>query len=197
MLEYDSETRDEYYTKIFNSYMKLAGCLVLLLIPFSKLVIVYLMDESYIIAYKYIGILYIGSLFSSFSGFYGTGYISAKDTKNAMNTTMIGALVNIAINIILMKSIGIWAACISTLFGYMVVWLIRVKQTKKYFTIKVNWKVLALLIALSTFASVMICYDSNILTMALLAIFSCVGIAVNKELLINLYKGIKRKVCNK
>ena len=76
----------------FNTYMKLACCAVAVLIPLSKIIILFFMNKSYESSYQYLGILYLGSLFSSFAGFYGTGYISAKDTKNAMKTTIVGAV---------------------------------------------------------------------------------------------------------
>ena len=128
VLEYDSDTRDTYYTKVFNSYMKVACCIVAILIPLSKVVIVLFMDESYLSSYKYVGILYLGAIFSSFSSFYGTGYISAKDTKNAMKTTIVGAIVNFLINLILIPFIGIWAA-LCGVFSLFLLWVGR-KFTK-------------------------------------------------------------------
>ncbi len=91
------------------------------------------MSTEYKEAYIYIGILIIGALFCSFSSFYGTGYISAKDTKNATFTTLIGAVTNCLINLLFIRIIGIWAACLSTLLGYLVTWIVRIKQTKKIF----------------------------------------------------------------
>ena len=98
VIEYDSKTRDRYYSDIFNSYMKICFSIGIMLIPVSKLYIQIFMNSSYTSAYKYIGILIIGSIFCSFSSFYGTGYISAKDTKNATLTTAIGAFINCIIN---------------------------------------------------------------------------------------------------
>lgn len=194
VIEYDSKNRDSYYTKVFNVYMKLAFCAVFMLIPFSKLVIVYVMDASYLSAYKYIGVLYLGSLFSSFSGFYGTGYISAKDTKNAMSTTVVGAIINIVINLAFIKTIGIWAACISTLAAYVVVWIIRVIQTKKYFHIAVEWKKFMSLLGINIIASGAICFSSNMITIMMFIISMIVTLLVNRSLIGKILNGISGKI---
>ena len=46
VLEYDSEGRDTYYTNVFNTYMKLACCAVAVLIPLSKIIILFFMNKS-------------------------------------------------------------------------------------------------------------------------------------------------------
>lgn len=194
VIEYDSKNRDSYYTRVFNVYMQLAFCAVFMLIPFSKLVIVYVMDKSYLSAYQYIGVLYLGSLFSSFSGFYGTGYISAKDTKNAMSTTMVGAIINIAINLLFIKKLGIWAACISTLAAYVVVWCIRVIQTKKYFHIAVEWKKFVPLLLLDIAFSVAICFSSNLVTAVMFGVSVVVTVMVNRPLIMKILNGILEKI---
>ena len=190
VLEYKSEDRDQFYTKVFNTYMKLALCVVLVLIPLSKWVIITFINASYQSGYIYLGLLYLGAIFSSFSGFYGTGYISAKDTKNAMKTTFIGAVVNVVINIILIPIIGIWAACLSTFIGYCIVWIIRVKQTRKYFLIKVNWSVFMILFSLNVIFSLGICFN-NLVFLYFMIIFSFgILFLTNKSTIVSIFKKI-------
>lgn len=183
VIEYDSQSRDEYYSKIFNIYMKLSSCLILCLIPFSKLFILYFMNESYREGFVYVGILYLGTLFYSFSNFYGTGYISAKDTKNAMKSTGAGAVINAAINFMFIRTMGIWAACLSTLVGYLVVWLIRLRQTKKYFTITVDWKIFFCLLTVIIIYSIIVCFTTDLLSGALLLIGIIISWFINKSFL--------------
>ena len=193
VLEYGSEDRDAFYTKIFNIYMRLSLCSVLILIPLSKWIIMHFMDVSYQSGYMYIGILYLGSIFSSFSSFFGTGYISAKDTKSAMITTMIGAIVNIVLNLTFIPTLGIWAACISTLIGYLVVWIIRIIQTKKYFTINVDWRCFAVLLAANTLYSNLISINNDVLLYAMIVISFVVFWIIN----LNTVKSVSIKMLNK
>lgn len=195
--EYNSSDRDAYYTKIFNIYMCFGFCMVLLLIPISKIYIQFFMNSEFREAYKYIGILILGSLFCSFSSFYGTGYISAKDTKNATLTTFIGAFVNCVINLFFIKSIGIWAACISTLLGYVVTWIFRIKQTKKYFKINIKWNEFWLLLAISLIFSFLVTFNSLLITIFLLIISLIVSVFVNKDIVLIGLKWLKLKIMKK
>lgn len=179
--EYDSKDRDDYYTRMFNTYMKiqLAGAIVL--IAFTKIGFKFLVNDNFYSGYKAIPILYVASVFSAFSVFYGTGYQSANDTKGSFQTTVIGAVMNIVINILAIPVFGIEGAAISTLISYLVVWLIRVVQTRKYFSIKINKKeLISLIIILSIFAGVY--YINNIIVEIIMALSSVViFILYNKE----------------
>lgn len=186
ILVYESKTRDAYYTRIFNIYMRLSSCLIILLIPFTKLFINLFMNENYRISYQYVSILYLSSLFSSFSSFYGTGYISAKDPKNATLTTMIGAILNCVINLFFIKIIGVWAACMSTLVGYGVVYLIRVFQTRKYFKIILDKKSFFILLATAIVYSIMV-INADTITIILM---TCVALILLFHFNINILKWI-------
>lgn len=196
VLEYGSDSRDAYYTKIFNAYMRLSICIILVLIPSTKLFINLFMSESYKTSYQYVSILYLGSLFSSFSSFYGTGYISAKDSKNATITTTIGALINCIINLVFIKFIGIWAACLSTLVAYFAVYIIRVYQTRKYFRIDLNRKVFFVLLSIAIAYSAIVIVANNIFLIFMTIIAIIIMIYFNKGV-INVGKNMVLKKLRK
>ena len=197
VLEYDSEGRDTYYTNVFNTYMKLACCAVAVLIPLSKIIILFFMNKSYASSYQYLGILYLGSLFSSFAGFYGTGYISAKDTKNAMKTTIVGAVINLIVNLLLIPVIDIWAACLSTVCGNIVVWAMRVKHTKKYFKISVDWKSFYFIMIVNVAFTFLNCFCNNIITFLMIGFAIVISIVINKTVILNAFYVLKKKVVKK
>lgn len=194
VIEYDSKGRDSYFTKIFNFYMRFGFCMVLILIPTSKIFIQFFMSTEYKEAYIYIGILIIGALFCSFSSFYGTGYISAKDTKNATFTTLIGAVTNCLINLLFIRIIGIWAACLSTLLGYLVTWIVRIKQTKKYFDITIDWKIFWILLMLSSIFAILVTFRSFFVTMIMLLFAIIISVIINKEIIYMSIKFIRKKI---
>lgn len=137
-LYYDKDDRDEYYSKIFNLYSIAILGLTLFLTPFTKLFIIFTMSAEYHSASSYVGFLYLGCAFQAFAAFYGTGYLSAKKTGGAMVTTVVGAIINILINLLFMNRFGLQIAGISTFLSYFVVWLFRIFQTRKLFTIKIR-----------------------------------------------------------
>lgn len=190
VMEYDSKTRDEYYTRIFGVYLRLGFCMILLLIPISKIYIMLFMNAEFKEAYNYLGILMLGSLFSSFSSFYGTGYVSAKDTKNATLTTTIGALVNCLINLLFIRAIGIWAACFSTLIGYLVTWVVRIKQTKKYFHIDVNWREFYILLSITLLFVYLVTLKDGLSAVLMLILAIFIAISVNRVLIHTVYDAL-------
>ncbi|MBB6713500.1 lipopolysaccharide biosynthesis protein [Clostridium gasigenes] len=182
ILEYESEDRDKYYTKMFNSYMKLQFTGMLILLSVTRLAFVFYIKGDFLDGYKIVPILYMASVFSAFSVFYGTGYISANDTKGSFYTTVIGAMLNIFINIFTIPMLGIYGAAVSTLISYAVVWILRVIQTKKYFKIIIDKKDFGILLTLNIVFS-MLYYSNNIyINMIMILISIIVFIAYNKKL---------------
>lgn len=194
VLEYDSKSRDQYYSQVFNMYMRFAFCIILVLIPMSKLYIVYTMSTEFKKAYMYMGILMVASLFNAFSSFYGTGYISAKDTKNVTLTTAAGAVVSIVLNVALIGLIKIWAVCISTLVGYAVTMVLRIIQTRKYFKIIVKWYEFFGLLAVSLLFSILVCLKDNITAWIMLVIAVILTFVINKDVMVIIIRKFKDKV---
>jgi O-antigen/teichoic acid export membrane protein len=159
--EYEKNDRDKFYTIVFNH---LSTSLIAILIVFSiimKPFVSVMVGSEFENAWLYLPFLLLGALFSAFSSFYGIGYIASKESKGAFTTSIFGALTNIAINILFIPIIGIQAAAISTMVAFLVIWLLRIKQTKKYFTINVDNKTFylnILLVIISLFAN----YINNI-----------------------------------
>lgn len=136
--EYNSEDRDSFYSKMFNFIMILQLTVVIVLIANTKTMFRIIIHEEFFSAWKYVPFLYMGTVFSTFSSFYGIGYQVAKQTKGAFYTSIVGCLVNIGVNLFLIPILGIQGASFSTMAGFISMWIIRVYQTKKYFNIHIN-----------------------------------------------------------
>lgn len=192
IIEYESEQRDDYYTKMFNSYMKFQITVAIGLIAGTKLFFDLLIKEEFRAGYTVIPILYVASVFSAFSVFYGTGYQSANDTKGSFYTTIVGAILNLVINIVAIPILGILGAALSTLISYIVVWLIRIFQTKKYFNIEIEKTSLFILLSLLVL-SVCIYYIDNKLVEIVMLIVSIINFIIfNKGFILGIYKRFKR-----
>lgn len=137
---FNSPNRDIYFSSIFNKLVKIQIGMILLATIGLKLVVNFVVGPEYIECWKYANILFLANMFLSFGLFYGVGYNCAKDTKSAFSTTIISSVINIVINIIFVKFLGIYAAAISTLISYMVLWVLRIFTTKRFFEISVDYK---------------------------------------------------------
>lgn len=164
---------------------------LIVIIPF---IFNFLIKGEFINSYNYVPILLVGMYFSNVSGFYGGIFSAYKNTKIMGFTTLIGAIINIIINFVLMKYIGLWAACISTVLATLFVYLYRKNKIKKYVKLDENIRnifltFIMLLIALFTY------YNSNIITKLIgLLIYIIYFVYINFNTIKLVLNIIKRKV---
>lgn len=97
------------------------------------------MSDSYKASCDFVAFYYLGTVFQSFSSFYGVGYLRNKQTNKAFSTSIYGAVANAAVNIILIRHIGLQAAAVSTFIGFLIMWLVREKQNRDELEIKIDW----------------------------------------------------------
>jgi len=140
MQEYGKEGYEDFYKNIFgvlSSLLFLVTGLILLIL--KPLMSVFVADAFYE-SWKYVPMLLLGTVFQAFSSFFGTNYTASKKTKGAFTTSVVGAAVNIGLDLLLIPFWGIQAAAFSTLLGYLAMWLMRVFDTKKFVDTKIDWK---------------------------------------------------------
>ena len=88
------------------------------------------MAESYYPSWQYIPVLLLATVFISFVTFLGNIYLAEKRNFATLLTTLVGALLNLALNYFLIKSMGAQGAAVATLISYVVVFLIRAIDIK-------------------------------------------------------------------
>ena len=97
--ESNSKTKSNFYTNVFNIFattmLLVTSILVLMIKPLIKLIV----SSEYKECWKYAPFLLLGIVFSSFSSFLGTNYIAMKKTNGVFKTSIIGAIINIILNI--------------------------------------------------------------------------------------------------
>lgn len=137
----DIEQDEEgYYTSVFQKFYKFSFGLLWILIPATKIFIDLVMSDAYKESANYVPFYYLGAVFQSFSSFYGVGYLKDKRTELAFTTSVYGTVVNVLVNVLLIRFIGLQAAAFSTFVGFLVMWLVREKQNKKELQIQIDKK---------------------------------------------------------
>ena len=147
-----------------------------------------LIKGGYKESYLYIPILVFSVYFSNMASFYGGIFSAYKRTKIIGTTTLISAVINLVINLIFIKFIGIYAAAISTLVSSIFLYVYRKYKIKKLANF-VHSKdlIISALITIVVFISY---YSNNTVFQIMALIF-----AVIYALLMN--KDIVRMVTNK
>ena len=160
-LHINDEDRDEFFTDMINNLLFLFGCVSLVILVSIPIVFKILIGKNYYDSYEYIPVLLYANVWHVLISLIGGVYVARKETKKIAITTIISAIINLIINIALIKYIGLYAACLSTLISYMSMALYRYFDIKKYVNIKLDFKKL-LLFSLIFLSSTFIYMYSNI-----------------------------------
>lgn len=168
--EYNSKDRNAFYSRMFDKFMKFQFSGLFGLLAFSFLLIEYFIDGDFKEAYYYMPPLFIAMMFSSFSSFYGTGFQSAKETKGAFYSSIAGSVCNMILNVILVPLIGIMGSAVSNATSFFVMWVLRIYQTRKYFSITIDYKALGSLFIL--LAGFLVIYYSNVFALKIAAVIA-------------------------
>lgn len=192
--EYNSKDRNKFYTKMFNVLISIEFTSVIILLAFTKFIMEFMVNDKFSSAWIYVPFLYMGTIFNSFSSFYGTGYMSSKDTIGAFYTSVIGGVANVIINIILIPVIGIQGASVATMISFLLMWLTRLWQTRKYFKIDINLKKLILLSGFSILFIVSYYINNKILEIIMMVLSIIILFVFNKNLIYKVMKFVIKKI---
>ena len=182
----NNKNRDKEYSRFFLTYFKtlVIGNIGLLVI--IKPMLFVLFEKSYTEAWVYIAPLITAIVFHALSGFLGSFYIVFKETKGALMTTMAGAFVNIFLNIVLIPKFGIFAATITTILGYMITIILRIKDTKKYVNLVIDKKVIIVYICILIIQTILY-YIQGIFSYFIRIIIMLAIIYFNRDLIKRLF----------
>ena len=191
--EKEGKERDKFYTNTFEKYYELIFGLMLIAIPATRAVLPLVVSEEYKSAALYSSFIYLGMAFQGFSSFYGINYLNHNKTFGATSTSIVAAAINLVVDLILMPYIGLYATGISTFIGFFVMWLIRVKQTKKITNIQINKRKFLAYLCISIICAIVSIFANITICILLTVIFIIMFLIKEKDLM---NKGIK-KVFNK
>jgi O-antigen/teichoic acid export membrane protein len=157
---YNREDRDKYYSLTFEKFLRCLFTISILILATNKLILHFIVSEQFFSAWHYTPILLASLIFNSMAGFYGTGYLSSKETKGAFASSFYSGVLTVVLSFLTIPLIGLYGASLAICLGYIVLFLIRISQTKKFFNISfpmktfVHFSFLFLLVALLNLGSV-------------------------------------------
>lgn len=131
----------EYFNKIFNILLKFFVTLSLGAIAIMPFIYNVMVNENYSFGYNLVPILLIAAIFNVIIGLISVIYVAKKNTKAIASTSIISALINIFVHLVLIRFVGLYAAAISTFISYLIMSIYRMYDIhKKYFKIIVDYK---------------------------------------------------------
>lgn len=184
--EYDSKDRDEFFTTGLVSFTIFTISLASILLPAIKIYNVLIINGEFIDAWKFVPVLIIGSSFNSIAAFLGTIYTASMKTKQAFATTIVSAISNLIMSLILIPALSIWGVVISNMVSFAVLYLVRIKSIKNIINLKIDFLKLIpslVLLIISIFAYYTLSIYYQILMVVVLGIIT---LYLNRKIVINL-----------
>lgn len=132
----DREEHAKFFSTVwcsFQSVMFLAGSAV---IAFAKLATRILTANEYYSSWKYVPLLSVTMIFTAFVSFTGTVYTLNKKSMLSFLTAFVGAASNVVLNFALIPTIGVQGAALASVVSYLLVFIIRCFNVKKYVPFK-------------------------------------------------------------
>ncbi len=141
--EESTRSKIRLYSKVFDGYQSLlfimASCIILVIQPLTRM----LVDESFYDSWVYVPFLIMSVVFSCFATFFSSVYMVQKKNTMTMLTTLSGAIINIAMNFLLIPKFGANGAAFATFLSYLAVFTIRAIHSRRYIPVDVDWPRLA------------------------------------------------------
>ncbi len=184
----------EFYNKVYYTLKKFMWSITLGIIAIMPFIFNLLIKENFKEAYLYIPILMIAMYFNNMSGFYGGIFSAYKNTKIMGITTIIGAIINVVVNILLIEKMGLWAAAISTLTATFTVHFWRKVVIKKYILLKEENKIDFMNILMLVFTIIAYYSKSTTTRITLLILVTIYCIIMNIEIVKVVINALKNKI---
>ena len=127
--------RDKYYSNTLNELASILISVCIVVISINYWFFKLLFSEEYFVGYYHVPILIFSIIFLVLSQFLGGIYVARKESTKNGTTTIIGAITDVIVNILFIRVIGLYAASISTLVAYFVLFFIRMIDIKRNFNI--------------------------------------------------------------
>lgn len=167
----NSNQQQEYYKDVYYQTNKMLFAICICILAVMPIAFPIFINSQYQDAYMHIPILILSVYFCNIAMFIGGIYIAYKDTKTIGTTTIMAAIINVAVDLLLINSIGLFAASISTLIANIFLCEYRRYRVSKYVVLKNRIDISNILI----FILVLIAYFiNNIILSVIVFIFAII-----------------------
>lgn len=193
--DFGSEESIKFYNNIYAFYngALLIGASFFVLI--TKLIAKILFAKEFFEAWKITPILILAYVFSALAQYLNSIFSASKQTKKIVNSSFAGAVVNIFLNLLLIPHFAGIGAAIATLAGYIIIWVINMKNTRSILKMNLNLPIILISTLFIIIQIVLIELDSlKYYIFASLCLI--VVIVLNRKIFIEIINFLKQKVRN-
>lgn len=162
-------------TKLVESVFKKFSALFIswaaIIILATKFIMICFIGENFSESWLYVPLLICASVFSGFGNFYGALYTSAKKNVSIMITTIIGAITNILLNLLLIPKFGIQGAVIATMVSQLIITVYRMINSRKFIKFNIDLKRIVCATIMLILESILLIYSNTIIYSLVFVLF--------------------------
>jgi O-antigen/teichoic acid export membrane protein len=185
--------RNKYYTKFFNSFSIFLLQSSVILLTGSLLVYPFIIGSDFALSKDILPLFFAGTIASAISNFLGHIFGAEKKTGIIFTSTVIGAIVAIITINVTINYIGLNAAALSILTGYLACLIVRfliIQRSVKISLEKKNILFSILLFLLAAFAFFRFTFVGNLIS---LVFFVIIWVYFSKNLILTFMKPLLLK----
>lgn len=138
--EFDKDDKDGFFSNtynLFNAFIVIAcSGIILLNVPLAR----FLYAKDFFDAWRFSSVLLLSVMFNSLTAFLGGIFSAVKESKVIASTTILSAVANTVLNILLIPKWGTLGASIATVTAYAVMWAVRLVVLRKFISLRITLK---------------------------------------------------------
>ena len=137
--EFDKDDNDGFIGNNYMSYSFLSIIACSIIISFNLQITSFLYSKDFFSAWVCVPLLLVSTVFNGISQLEGSLFAAVRKTKDVTITTLIGAITNIILNLLLIPKLGALGAAVATMVGYFMTWVFRTLKLQSFIKMKVDW----------------------------------------------------------
>lgn len=177
LTEKDNPDRERIFSEVFRHFLIVLACVTSGGILLQQIFFKTLIDPQYAESFYYIPIVMAGVAFSAINSFFGAGYFIYEKTNSAFKTTVVGAIISIALCLAFVKPFGLYGISAASGIAYAFMWVMRAVTMRSYFKIHINIKAVLYYVAVVVL-SVLVYYQNNNLFSFIAIVALCLSFAI-------------------
>lgn len=188
----EKEGRDRFYSKVMSTYSSLLFVMASGVILCTRFVPYFLFADGYYDAWRYIPLLVVAMVFTCMVNFLGSIYMLEKKSARSLITAAISAVVNVVLNIWWIPLFGVNGAAAATLVCYLVVFSIRLWDTRRYIRIRWNYARLILCTVILLVQTALLLFEVPLWILWEILLFGIVLVLCGKGMIESVHRLLRR-----
>ena len=192
VLHYKDDGGPQYISRMFEKIIIFFGCIAIGIIACMPFIFKILVHQQFSGSYNLIPLYMVAVFFNAVIGMISAIYLIENETKQVAISTSIAAIINLIVDIALVRYIGVYAAPISSIFAYVFISVWRfIDINRRHCTIQIS-RTKTLLLFICLLVSLLGFYTTIwIYSFIALLFVMILSIILNKDFFRELYETFK------